>query len=130
MVDYCIRDPHFPADRENKREVERCAWDGDPWPCIHEERNARLMVNVDIWLDELIAAVRAETLREVRGVVDNLTHSRAHPDDYYYSVSICDHSERDGRGGYDVYVERSDILAALDALAQPNKGEYDNAECA
>ena len=70
-------------------------------------------------LEALIASVRAETLREVRGVVDNLTHSRAHPDDYYYSVSICDHSERDGRGGYDVYVERTDLLAALDALAQP-----------
>ena len=67
-------------------------------------------------LDTFITAVRAETLREVRGVVDNLTHSRAHPDDYYYSVMSCDHSERDGRGGYDVYVERSDILAALDAL--------------
>jgi hypothetical protein len=71
----------------------------------------------------VVAAVRAETLREVRGVVDNLTHSRAHPDDYYYSVSICDHSERDGRGGYDVYVERTDLLAALDALAQPEGTE-------
>jgi hypothetical protein len=67
-------------------------------------------------IEALIAAVRAETLREVRVVVDNLTHSRAHPDDYYYSVMSCDHSEQDGRGGYDVYVERSDILAALDAL--------------
>jgi len=64
-------------------------------------------------------AVRAEILREVRGVVENLTHSRAHPQDYYYTLSICDHSERDGRGGYDVYVERTDLLAAIAALAQP-----------
>jgi hypothetical protein len=86
--------------------------------------DARANVHLDLTMsteadiDALIAAVRAETLREVREVVDNLTHSRAHPDDYYYSVMSCDHSEQDGRGGYDVYVERTDLLAALDTLEE------------
>jgi hypothetical protein len=75
--------------------------------------------NASELIDAYRSAVRAETLREVREVVDNLTHSRAHPQDYYYTLSICDHSERDGRGGYDVYVERTDLLTALDALAHP-----------
>jgi hypothetical protein len=83
---------------------------------IHDAYDRLMDITTPARIERYRAAVRAETLREVREVVDNLTHSRAHPDDYYYSVMSCDHSERDGRGGYDVYVERSDILAALDAL--------------
>jgi hypothetical protein len=59
-------------------------------------------------INDLIAAVRAETLREVRGVVEGMESLRI--------VSAAD--EYFGRDGL-WCVDKESLLAALDALAHP-----------
>ena len=76
MVDYCIRNPHFVADQDGPKQ---CVWDGDPWPCIHEERNANLMVNVEIWRDYYRTAVRAALVAEMVAGVEEAIRKLPEP---------------------------------------------------